>query len=287
LELGPFRRARIITAEPIFEAQSSHRQSERLVMAGIVLEGAGVTDEERAERSRAIAAERRAQSMKRLAEVKARGGSAKLGRALHFPGTTLSDCVLEPGPYSRVVRAGDHLRIVDLEGQQAVDFLVYDAANHANRYNAANTIKLNRSIYIGAGFKLYSDLGDVLMTVVEDTVGYHDTIGGCCSAESNYARYGIKGTESCRANFIAALAEHSMNARDIPANINWFMYVPVKPDGSTEIVDGRSEPGDYVDLRAERDVLVVISNCPQRYNPCNGWNPTPVRIIEWHLKTTP
>jgi urea carboxylase-associated protein 1 len=257
------------------------------VMAGIVLEGAGVTDEERAERSRAIAAERRAQSMRRLAEVKARGGSAKLGRALHFPGTTLSDCVLEPGPYSRVVRAGDHLRIVDLEGQQAVDFLVYDAANHANRYNAANTIKLNRSIYIGAGFKLYSDLGDVLMTVAEDTVGYHDTIGGCCSAESNYARYGIKGTESCRANFIAALAEHSMNARDIPANINWFMYVPVKPDGSTEIVDGRSEPGDYVDLRAERDVLVVISNCPQRYNPCNGWNPTPVRIIEWRLKTTP
>jgi urea carboxylase-associated protein 1 len=257
------------------------------VMAGIVLEGAGVTDEERAERSRAIAAERRVQAMRRLAEVKARAGSGKLGRALHFPGTTLSDCVLEPGPYSRVVRAGDHLRIVDLEGQQAVDFLVYDAANQANRYNAANTIKLNRSIYIGAGFKLYSDLGDVLMTVAEDTVGYHDTIGGCCSEESNYARYGIKGTESCRANFIAALAEHSMNARDIPANINWFMYVPVKPDGSTEIVDGRSEPGDYVDLRAERDVLVVISNCPQRYNPCNGWNPTPVRIIEWRLKTTP
>jgi urea carboxylase-associated protein 1 len=256
-------------------------------MAGIVLEGAGVTDEERAERSRAIAAERRAQSMKRLAEVKARGGSAKLGRALIFPGTMLSDCVLEPGPYSRVVRAGDHLRIVDLEGQQAVDFLVYDAVNHVNRYNAANTIKLNRSIYIGAGFKLYSDLGDVLMTVAEDTVGYHDTIGGCCSAESNYARYGIKETESCRANFIAALAEHGMNARDIPANINWFMYVPVKPDGSTEIVDGRSEPGDYVDLRAERDVLVVISNCPQRYNPCNGWNPTPVRIIEWRLKATP
>ncbi len=256
-------------------------------MAGIVLEGSGITDEARAERSRAIAAEKRAASVKRMAEVKARVGNAKLGRALQFPGTTLSDRVLAPGPYSRVIRAGDHLRIIDLEGQQAVDFLVYDAANHANRYNAANTIKLNRSIYVGPNFKLYSDLGDVLMTVAEDTVGYHDTIGGCCSAESNYARYGIKGTASCRANFIAALAEHGMDARDIPANINWFMYVPVKPDGSTEIVDGRSEPGDYVDLRAERDVLVVISNCPQLYNPCNGWNPTPVRIIEWRPKNTP
>jgi hypothetical protein len=256
-------------------------------MAGIVLEGEGVTDEERAARSRALAAEKRAQSMKRMAEVKAQVGGAKLGRALQFPGTTLSDRVLEPGPYSRVIRAGDHLRIIDLEGQQAVDFLVYDAADHANRYNAANTIKLNRSIYVSAGFKLYSDLGDVLMTVAEDTVGRHDTIGGCCSAESNYARYGIKGTQSCRGNFIAALAEHGMEARDIPANINWFMYVPVKPDGMTEIVDGRSEPGDYVDLRAERDALVVISNCPQLYNPCNGWNPTPVRIIEWRPKSGP
>jgi hypothetical protein len=256
-------------------------------MAGIVLEGEGVTDEERARRSRAIAAEQRAASTKRMAEIKARVGGAKLGRALQFPGSTLSDRVVEPGPYTRVLRAGDHLRIVDLEGRQAVDFLVYDAANHENRYNAANTIKLNRSIYIGGGFKLYSDLGDVLMTVAEDTVGRHDTIGGCCSAESNYARYGIKGTASCRGNFISALAEYGMEARDIPANINWFMYVPVKPDGMTEIVDGCSEPGDYVDLRAERDVLVVISNCPQLYNPCNGWNPTPVRIIEWRPTSAP
>jgi urea carboxylase-associated protein 1 len=256
-------------------------------MAGIVLDGEGVTDEERAARSRALAAEKRADSMKHMAEVKARVGGAKLGRALQFPGTALSDRVVEPGPYSRVIRAGDHLRIIDLEGRQAVDFLVYDVADHANRYNAANTIKLNRSIYVGGGFKLYSDLGDVLMAVAEDTVGRHDTIGGCCSAESNHARYGIKGTASCRGNFIAALAEHGMDARDIPGNINWFMYVPVKPDGMTEIVDGRSEPGDYVDLRAERDVLVVISNCPQLYNPCNGWNPTPVRIIEWRPKSGP
>lgn len=254
-------------------------------MAGVLLEKDGVTDEERAAHARKIAAEKRKASLLHAAELKARVGAAKLGKALQFPGTMLSDRIVEPGPFSCKLRAGDHLRIVDLEGQQAVDFLVYDAADEENRYNAANTIKLNRSIYLGAGFKLYSDLGEVLMTLVEDTVGRHDTLGGCCSKEVNQRRYGIAGTANCRDNFIAALAEHGMHARDIPANINFFMYVPVRPDGSTEIIEGLSEPGDYVDLRAEKDVLVAISNCPQLYNPCSGWNPTPVRIIEWRPKS--
>jgi uncharacterized protein YcgI (DUF1989 family) len=152
-----------------------------------------------------------------------------------------------------------------------VDFLVYDAANVENRYNAANTIKINRSIYVGAGGRLISELGDVLMTVSEDTVGHHDTLGGCCSTEVNALRYGIKGTASCRNNFIAALAEHGLGSRDIAANINFFMNVPVRPDGSTEIVEGLSEPGDFVDLR-ERNVLVVISNC-LTLQPVLGWDP--------------
>ena len=253
-------------------------------MAGILLEGENVSGEERAAHARKLAAEKREASLKRAKELKALVGARKLGKALQFPGKAISDRVVEPGPFSIELKRGDHLRIIDLEGQQAVDFLVYDAANHENRYNAANTMKLNRSIYLGAGFKLYSDLGEVLMTIVEDTVGRHDTLGGCCSKEVNYQRYGIAGTANCRDNFITALAEHGMRPRDIPANINFFMYVPVKPDGSTEITEGLSEPGDYVDLRAEKDVLVAISNCPQLYNPCSGWNPTPVRIIEWRPK---
>ncbi|MGC1576891.1 MAG: DUF1989 domain-containing protein [Beijerinckiaceae bacterium] len=250
-------------------------------MAGILLEGDHVTDEERAAHACALAAKEREKSLKRATEVKARVGAQKLGKALQFAGTALSDRVVEPGPFSCKLAKGNHLRIIDLEGQQAVDFLVYAAANHENRYNAANTIKINRSVYVGKGFRLISDFGEVLMTIVEDTVGHHDTIGGCCSTEVNYMRYGIKGTPSCRSNFITALRAHGMDPRDIPANINFFMNVPVRPDGSTEIVDGLSEPGDYVDLRAEKDVLVVISNCPQQYNPCSGWNPTPIRVIEW------
>jgi uncharacterized protein YcgI (DUF1989 family) len=158
-------------------------------MAGILLEGEHVTDEERAAHSPALAGKEREKSLKRATEVKARVGAEKLGKALQFPGTALSDRVVEPGPFSCKLAKCDHLRIIDLEGQQAVDFLVYDAADHENRYNAANTIKINRSVYVGKGSKLISDLSEVLMTIVEDTVGHHDTIAGCCSAESNHMRY--------------------------------------------------------------------------------------------------
>ena len=251
-------------------------------MAGILLQGDNVTDEQRAEHVRALAAEKRKASMQHADEIRSRVGELKIRKALLLDGLVLSDQILNPGSHwSRKMLAGNHLRIIDLEGQQAVDFLCYDFENLEIRYNAANTLKLNRSIYIGLGCKLYSDRAESLMTVTEDTVGFHDTIGGCCSSEVNYLRYGIKGTPNCRTNFIAALCEHGLGPRDIPANVNFFMYVPVHSDGSTEIEEGKSEPGDFVDLQADKDGLVVISNCPQLYNPCNGWNPTPVRLIEW------
>ncbi|HEY4069743.1 MAG TPA: DUF1989 domain-containing protein [Burkholderiaceae bacterium] len=250
-------------------------------MAGILLDDPQSTDEQRSDLARALAALKRSEAVARLAAIKARDGGARLAAALAVPGVVVHDEVLEPGPWTRKIPAGHHLRIVDLEGQQAVDFLCYDLHDTQNRYNAANTIKGARSVYLGAGVRLYSDRGDVLMTIEEDSVGHHDTIAGACSTEFNHRRYGIQGTPSCRCNFIAALARHGLSARDIPANINFFMNVPVRADGSTEIEEGLSTPGDFVDLRAERDTLVVISNCPQRFNPCSGWNPTPVRLLEW------
>jgi urea carboxylase-associated protein 1 len=251
-------------------------------MAGILLQERDLSDEERAAHARALSAEKRAASVRRAVEAKARLGEQKLCKALAIEGTIVSDHIVDAGAHwSARVSAHRHLRIVDLEGQQAVDFLCYDLSDLSVRYNAANTLKLNRSIYIGTGFKLYSDRAESLMTIVADTVGYHDTIGGCCSAEVNYLRYGIKRTPNCRDNFAAALSEHGLGPGDIPSNVNFFMYVPVRADGSTEIEEGRSEPGDYVDLLANKDVLAVISNCPQLYNPCNGWNPTPIRVIEW------
>ncbi|MFO1188165.1 MAG: DUF1989 domain-containing protein [Alphaproteobacteria bacterium] len=197
-------------------------------------------------------------------------------------GQVIEDVTIAPGkPWGRVVKAGQHLRIIDLQGQQAVDFLCYDAADPHDRYNAANTMKLASSIYVEKGTTLWSDRARKLMTVVGDSCGRHDTIGGCCSAEINELRYTVKGTRNCRDTFEEALKPFGLGRDDIVSNVNWFMYVPVRADGHMAIVDGISKPGDYVDLLAERDVICVVSNCAQIYNPCNGFNPTPVRIITY------
>jgi urea carboxylase-associated protein 1 len=190
------------------------------------------------------------------------------------------DRVIPPGGWwSGVLERGEICRIVDLEGRQAVDFLCYNADDPAERYNAADTMKIGGSIFMNEGTKLYSGLGNVLMTIVRDTVGRHDTIGGCCSAESNRVRYGVVDTPNCRDNFLKALAPFGLGRKDIVANINFFMYVPVAADGAMAIADGPSRPGDLVELRAEMRVLVAISNCPQIHNPASGFNPTPIRLV--------
>ncbi len=179
------------------------------------------------------------------------------------------------------------LRLIDLEGQQAVDFLCYNAANPADRYNAANTIKLNKNIYLGKGSVLWSVRAQKMMTIVEDTCGSHDTLAGCCSIEIDQVRFGKTNTQSCQSNFEAELAKYGMGEKDIIANVNFFMCVPVNADGGIAIADGLSKPGDYVDLRAEMDVLVVISNCPERDNPAAGFQPTPVQAIVYSPVTSP
>src|SRR5499433_671264 len=147
-------------------------------------------------------------------------------------------------PWARVLRQGQTLRIVDLEGRQAVDFLCYNAANPEERYNAADTMKYAKTIFLTRCHGIYSDMGRRLFTIVEDTCGRHDTIGGCCSAESNELRYGVQNTPSCRQNFLRALESFGLGKKDIVANINWFMNVPVDADGAMAFVDGLSKAGD-------------------------------------------
>jgi uncharacterized protein len=183
------------------------------------------------------------------------------------------------GRFSTRLERGDLMRIVDLKGQQAVDFLAYAAELPVDRYNAANTMKINGSIYLGKGTKLYSERAQVLLTIVDDTVGRHDTIGGCCSLWSNAARYGVQDAHACHANFVAELACWSLSPADIVANVNFFMNVPVHDDGAMAIEAGLSKPGDYVELRAEMPVIAVLSNCPQRNNPAAGFGPTPIEVI--------
>lgn len=195
-------------------------------------------------------------------------------------GEVLQDCQVEAGGnWSGVIKRGQTLRLVDLHGRQAIDFLCYSANDPSERYNAADTMKIAANVFIGKGTRLYSDMGNVLFTVADDTCGRHDTIGGCCSRESNRVRYGVEEGPNCRDNFSAALAPHGLSKKDIVANINFFMYVPVSDDGAMAIVDGLSKAGDYVDLLAEMDVLAVLSNCPQINNPANDYNPTPIRVV--------
>ena len=181
-------------------------------------------------------------------------------------------------PWSGIVRQGQVLRITDLEGQQAVDFLCYNAADPQERYHAPNTMKAAGTIFLTAGHKLYSDIARPMFTIVEDQFGGHDTIGGCCSAPSNRMLYGVENCPGCRENFLTALAAHGLGRRDIVPNINWFMRVPVGTDGGAAVALGVSPPGCQVALRAEMDALAVISNCPQINNPCNNFKPTPIRV---------
>ncbi len=191
----------------------------------------------------------------------------------------LEDTVVQPGsPWGRRLSKGERLRILDLKGKQAVDFLCFDAHDPTDRYNAGNTIKLNSRLWLERGDRLISDEANVLFTLTQDSCGKHDTIGGCCSAPMNVLRYGKPGAYNCRDTFTQALAPFGLGRGDIVANANFFMYVPVKSDGHTAIAEGFSKPGDHVELLAERDVIAVISNCAQVFNPCNGYDPTPIRV---------
>jgi urea carboxylase-associated protein 1 len=186
-------------------------------------------------------------------------------------------------PWAGVVRAGQVLRIVDLGGNQAVDCLLYDAADPSHRYSAPDTIVAQRNIFLVEGSVLRSNEGVPLMTIAATTCAHHDTIGGACSRESNTLRYGhhTAHQHACVDNFLDAGLRHGLTKRDLVSNINWFMNVPVGADGTLGIVDGISAPGLSVDLRAELDVLVLISNCPQINNPCNGFDPTPIQVQIW------
>ncbi|UWM79081.1 urea carboxylase-associated family protein (plasmid) [Rhizobium sp. WSM4643] len=186
-------------------------------------------------------------------------------------------------PWSGIVRKGQTIRIEDSYGQQAIDTLFYRADDFAERYSDQDTMRAQGGAYIGTGTKIISNEGNVMLVMTADSCGRHDTSAGACSCESNTVRFGhgTKYLHACRDNFVIEVTKHGMSKRDIVPNINFFMNVPIKPNGEMTIVDGISAPGDYIELVAEMDVLCVISNCPQINNPCNGFDPTPIRVLIW------
>jgi urea carboxylase-associated protein 1 len=199
--------------------------------------------------------------------------------------------------FRQVVPAGDYwidlvrqdqvLRIVDVEGNQSADTLFFNAADVSDRYSAVDTIRAQGNVYLRAGSRLLSTAGHVLAEIVADTVGRHDTLGGACAAESNTVRYALEKRcmHSCRDSFVLAVTRHDhfgLSKRDLSHNINFFMNVPVTPDGGLTFADGLSGAGQYVEMRAAMDIIVLISNCPQLNNPCNAYNPTPLEVLIWN-----
>jgi uncharacterized protein len=209
-----------------------------------------------------------------------------MNRTLHEPVAVVHDALIPAGePWIREIKRGHHLRVIDVEGNQAADTLFFNAADYEDRYSAQDTIRAQANIYLTSGTKLISSKGNVLLSIVGDTCGRHDTLGGACSTESNMVRYALekRHMHACRQSFVkAALAwGRGLEKRDITHNINFFMNVPVTPEGGLTFQDGVSGPGKYVELQAEIDVLALISNCPQLNNPCNAYNPTPIRVVIW------
>ncbi|MDQ1485357.1 MAG: uncharacterized protein QOJ62_1050 [Actinomycetota bacterium] len=197
-------------------------------------------------------------------------------------GPVVSDEIVAAcAPWSAVVKAGQQLQIIDVNGNQAVDTLFYAAHDHAIRYSAQATVLSQGNIFLTTGSVLRAADGTALMTIVADEVGNHDTIAGACSKESNTLRYGHHTVHqhACAENFLAEATKWGMGKRDIVSNVNFFMNVPVESDGTLGIVDGLSAPGKSLTLRADIDTLVLVSNCPQINNPCNGFDPTPARMV--------
>jgi urea carboxylase-associated protein 1 len=203
------------------------------------------------------------------------------------PKAAIYDFVHRPGePWMHEVKKGQIFRIVDLEGNQAVDTIFYNADQTDERYSLIHTVLAQGNIYLGVGTAIMSSDNRPMLTIVADTCGRHDTIGGgACSSESNTVRYAIEKRfmHSCRDNYMLAITagDHGLTKRDVVSNINFFMNVPVRQDGKLSFEDGISGPGKYIEMRAEMDILVLISNCPQLNNPANGYNPTPVRYLIW------
>jgi uncharacterized protein len=205
-----------------------------------------------------------------------------------LPGEAVFRQVVPAGEYwIDSIKKGQVLRIVDVEGNQAADTLFFNAADISERYSAVDTIREQRNVYLSCGSRLVSTCGNVLAEIVADTVGRHDTLGGACAAESNTVRYALdkRTMHSCRDSYLLAAAKHDhlgIGKRDLSHNINFFMNVPVTPEGGLTFADGLSGPGQYVEMRAAMDIIVLISNCPQLNNPCNAFNPTPLEVLIWN-----
>ncbi|MFC2047485.1 DUF1989 domain-containing protein [Chloroflexota bacterium] len=179
------------------------------------------------------------------------------------------------------VKKGQILRFIDIEGQQVIDVTIFNLNDLTERSSCWHTRGVNETWRITEAHSIYSQRCNKMYTIIDDKVGKNVYDGGFCTEEINYVRYGIKGTRNCRDNLTMAVAPYGLTKKDIQedGNCGLMMDMAPTPDGSYLIHEPIKQPDRYIDLLAEMDLLVAISNCPQDRNPCNAFNPTPVKII--------
>jgi len=188
--------------------------------------------------------------------------------------------------WSFIVRRGFTLRLTDRRGGANCSALFFNAAQPLERYNMADTPKAQHTAFLTQGNVCYSDMGRILFSIVEDSCGWHDTICGVSNAAGVKARYGEARYQEHRNAFhrhgrelfLIELGKWGLGRKDLVPNINFFSKVVVDDDGAMRFVPGNSKPGDFVDLRAEMDTLVVLNTCPHPLDPSTEWAPRPVDI---------
>jgi urea carboxylase-associated protein 2 len=198
----------------------------------------------------------------------------------------LWDETLGAGAYcSRILPRGARLRLINLKGDACANVLLYNADHPTERLNVADTLKVQWNGYLGQGKLLLSDMGRVLMSIIDDTSGRHDALCGASNAKNNAAKYGAgenhTACPNARDRFILALAKHGLDRRDVMPGINIFKSVRIEPDGSTTFHPGEPNAGEYVELRAEMNVLAVIANTPHVLDPRATYIATPLRVTAW------
>jgi uncharacterized protein len=203
------------------------------------------------------------------------------------PGTIVSETVIPAKEYAALtLPAGHVLRFVDIEGQQVPDLVCFNLHDPTEELNLGNSLLLNRHREFVEGDVIYSVVCNPMMTITGYSNELSYAYGPMCSEELNRIRYGVPDTRNCRDNFAMALAttEWKLDRKRIPNAFVPFMHVAVNDEGIMEIREPTSKPGDYYDLRAEMDLLVAVSNCPQERNPCNAFTPTAIGMIVYEPK---
>ncbi len=197
-------------------------------------------------------------------------------------GEPILDEVVPAGKLTALnLRAGQILRVVDLQGKQVVDIVALVSSDPTEQLSCVYSVVLNRCWKLTTGHVLYTTRARPLFTITADTVGLHYAGGGYCTEEVNFLRYGVRGSKNCGDNLRTALDMLGLGGTSFSLDscFNVNMNLTYQPDGTMALNEPLSRPGDYLDLRAELDCAVALSNCPQDRNPCNGFHPTPVRLL--------